>query len=120
MAGKKPTAAMVLSLIGGILILIGGIVTLAFASLTVGLIGGFTSILGAAAEALTISGAIGVVFGIIIVALSLMLSSKPNKHAALGAVILILSIISILDGGGFIIGLVLGLIGGILAIIWKG
>ncbi len=119
MAGKKPTAALVLSLIGGILILIGGIGTLWLA----GQVGGLTALnplAGIMGSLVAVGGAVGVVFGIIIMALGALLWKKPNKHVAFGVVILALSIISLIDGGGFILGFILGLVGGILALVWKG
>jgi hypothetical protein len=49
------------------------------------------------------------------------LNSKPQEHTTWGIVIAVFSVISIFGGamGGFGIGLVLGLIGGVLAITWK-
>jgi hypothetical protein len=36
-----------------------------------------------------------------------------------GILVLVFSIISIIGGGGFILGFILGLVGGILALAWK-
>lgn len=114
---EKPTAAFVLSLIGGILILLDGL-WVAF----------ITSAIGAAMPmffsfglglALAI-GILGIIFGLIIIYGSFQINSgEPGKVRTWGIVVLILSIISIITGGGFILGLILGLIGGILALVWK-
>jgi hypothetical protein len=50
-----------------------------------------------------------------------MLKSKPEQHSTWGVLIVLFSVLSMLGGamGGFGLGLVLGLIGGILAITWK-
>ena len=66
-------------------------------------------------------GILGVVFGAIIIISAIMLHSKPHEHATWGILIVLFSVLSIFGGamGGFGIGLVLGLIGGVLAITWK-
>ena len=106
----KPVAAFVLSLIGGIFVLLGGIVIAALgAALTffIGGIGGFY-------------GLFGIIFGIIIIVGSAMLYSNPDKHVLWGAIILVFSIVSWFGSyGGFVIGFLLALIGGILAMVWK-
>jgi hypothetical protein len=49
-----------------------------------------------------------------------MLNSKPQEHTTWGMLIAIFSALSIFGAmGGFGIGLILGLIGGVLAVIWK-
>ena len=51
---------------------------------------------------------------------SAMLYSRPSEGQRWGAIILAFSVVSILGGmGGFIVGLVLGTLGGILAITWS-
>jgi len=38
---------------------------------------------------------------------------------AIGIVIIVFSIISMLTGGGFVVGFILGIIGGVKALKWK-
>jgi hypothetical protein len=57
---------------------------------------------------------ITLVFGIIVIASALMLYRRPQRHKTYGILIIVFSVLS-----GGIIGVLLGLIGGILAIIWK-
>jgi uncharacterized membrane protein len=57
---------------------------------------------------------ITLVFGIIVIVCALMLYRRPQRHGMWGILIIIFSALS-----GGIIGVVLGLVGGILAIIWK-
>ena len=66
-------------------------------------------------------GVLGVVFGAIVIISAIMLNSKPREHSTWGMLIVIFSVLSIFGGamGGFGVGLVLGLIGGILGITWK-
>ena len=66
-------------------------------------------------------GILGLIFGVIVIISSLMLNRKPQEHSKWGILIVIFSVLSIFGSamGGFGVGLVLGLIGGVLAITWK-
>jgi hypothetical protein len=66
-------------------------------------------------------GLAGVLFGVAVIAGALMLYNNPVDHAKWGMVILIFSALGIFGSAmaGFGIGLILGLIGGILALTWK-
>ena len=115
--GDKPTAAMVLSLIGGLFVIFGG-AALAFAG---SIIGSF-NVTGAASASNTVLalGVVGVIMGIIMVIGGFMMYSKPTSAKMWGVIVLILSIISWVTAiGGFFIGFLLGLIGGILALTFK-
>ncbi len=111
---------MVLSLIGGLLILLGGAVWLALASL-------LESLLLISGETFSVDpvvfvqliGAIGVVIGIVIMVGGVMMYSKPASSTLWGVIILVLSLVSIISLGGFLLGLILGLIGGVLGIAFK-
>jgi hypothetical protein len=103
---EKPTAAFVLSLIGGIIMLISGIL------LTVG----FSIFLGGAA---TIIGAVGLLFGLVVLIGSIMLYQKPQSHTMWGVIILVLAIIDLPGAWGFGIGSLLAFIGAILALVFK-
>lgn len=102
----KPTAAFVLSLIGGIFILLGGI---AFAI-------GFSFVFGSAGA---VFGIIGVMMGLIVLLGSVMLYQKPESHTMWGVIILVLSIIAFPAAWGFGIGSLLAFIGSILALVYK-
>ena len=115
--GDKPTAAMVLSLIGGLFVIFGG-AALAFAG---SIIGSF-NVTGAASASNTVLalGIVGVIMGLIMVVGGFMLYSKPTSAKMWGVIVLVLSIISWVTAlGGFFIGFLLGLIGGILALTFK-
>ncbi len=99
----KPLGAFVLSLLGGVFILLGGIV---FSLLSPFF--GFN-----------VFGFLGLVFGVIVFVCAFGLYSHPEQHVAWGVLILIFSVVSIVSFGGFVAGLVLGTIGGALAIAWK-
>jgi hypothetical protein len=112
---EKPTAAFVLSLIGGIFILLGAIVVMALASV----LGSFMVLGGGDPNIVYIYGAVGLIFAILVLVGAVMLWMKPQQHVAWGVVVLLFSLFSIITTGGFFIGLILGLIGGILGIVWK-
>jgi hypothetical protein len=100
----------VLSLIGGVLILIEGIIIAVagpFLFATAGDLG-----LGA-----LIFGIVVVIHGLIIIWAAYSLRANPVRHVAYGAVIVIVSVLAlVLAGGGFVIGSILGIIGGAWAI----
>ena len=65
-------------------------------------------------------GLLGIVFGVIVIVTSVMLYLNPNQRQLWGALIIAFSVISVLSCmGGLGIGLILGIIGGVLAILWK-
>ncbi|MEM3401448.1 MAG: DUF6114 domain-containing protein [Nitrososphaerota archaeon] len=62
---------------------------------------------------------VNVVSGIVVLIGALMLYSRPKQVHMWGTLVLIFSIISLVSMGGFIIGAILGIVGGALAIAWK-
>lgn len=140
-AANYPSTAYVLSLVAGVLITLGGVLTsfwtyswlsrwdeapppyisripssgimphwdnrvlapLTFVKLT------FTTV-----------ALLSVVSGLVILAAALLLRSRPKEHTTWGSLILIFSILSIFGTGGFLIGAVVGIIGGALALTWRG
>lgn len=109
---SKPTAAFVLSLIGGIFILLGGLAILAIGALFAFLFFGL---------AIAAIGGAGVVVGILIILGAVLFYMHPESNQTLwGVLIIILSIVSwIVAVGGFFIGFLLALLGGIFILTWK-
>jgi hypothetical protein len=62
--------------------------------------------------------AIGAILAIIVI-IGAILIYIPGKETIGGILVIIVSLISIVIGGGFIIGLILGIIGGILGLYKK-
>jgi len=127
---ERPTAAFLLSLVGGIFILLGGGVMSIFGPFGFGgMMGGYRGMMGYRYSGYGMMGALGfgmfgilgLIFGVIVIISAFMLNSKPHEHSTWGTLIVIFSVLSIFGSamGGFGIGLILGLIGGILAITWK-
>jgi hypothetical protein len=62
---------------------------------------------------------IGIASGAVIIIGALAIYSDPKLAQAWGAVILVFSLVGLLGFGGFIIGSLLGIVGGIIALTWK-
>ncbi|MBS7639876.1 MAG: zinc ribbon domain-containing protein [Candidatus Bathyarchaeia archaeon] len=122
---EKPTAAFVLSLLGGIFILLGGVLYAVIGAYCGALIGALEPIAPGATWIgawIFILMALGVIFGIIVIVGSIMIyQAEPNKVKIGSILVIVFSILSLFVAGygGFFIGLILGLIGGILGLVWK-
>jgi hypothetical protein len=108
---ERPTAAYVLSLIGGILgLIIGGILLLI--GVASGVVAGYY--FGAGIAALMIFAGLGIwgiITGAIVTFSAVQLNNHPMDSKKWGTIILVFSIIGLTT--------LLGLIGGILALVWK-
>jgi len=129
---EKPVAPFILSLIAGIFILLGAIVMSMFtfgatsvtgtmsgmAGMMLGTYGGMSmGMMMGFAPALTV---LGLASGVVVLLGSAMLYSRPSESQLWGTMILAFSVVSILGGmGGFLVGLILGVASGILALTWK-
>lgn len=133
---QTPEIAFVLSLIGGVLMLVSGIITsmwfmfggFGYSGMMRGFGGiggmmrGYQGMMGGFGFPFGFIGGlslIGLVAGIIVLISAIMLNSRPQDHTAWGVIILIFSIISFIGMGGFFIGGILGIIGGVLAISFR-
>jgi hypothetical protein len=56
--------------------------------------------------------AVGLICGVLVLFGAIMLHSRPEHKRAWGIMVIVSSIPSIVTGGGFIIGFILGIIGG--------
>lgn len=129
MSSQERGPAYPLSLIAGALILLGGLVRAA----SIGILPpraygmGFrfvsgllrTASVGIGPGFYQVSAIIGIVSGVIVLVGAVMLSSRLDRNASWGTVILIFSAVGLLGGGGFLVGSLLGILGGILAITWR-
>jgi len=127
--GNDMTAPFVLSLIAGILILLNSIVAIAMAAiggaaLSAGIAAGGAdaaaaalagAMAGSVLTIIMVTGVIGIIFGLVVI-LGATWMKKPEKAKKGSIIVLVLSIISIFMGGGFILGLILGIIGGAIGI----
>ena len=109
---EKPTKAPIFSLIAGIFILSNSALLGAAATWFPWII---PTLPGSSANDTTVLyglTAVGLVLGALVLLGAIMLHSKPANKKAWGIIVLVFSIPSVVTGGGFIIGFILGIIGG--------
>lgn len=112
-----PSTAFWLSLIGGFLIALGGIAAIIEGTLFRSRL---ESIVPGSSGVAVVEGGVGLVFGIVIIFGALRLKTAPQASRFWGIIITVFAIISLFGGGGFLfVGLILALIGGILAMTWH-
>ena len=135
---NKPASAVILSLVGGVLMFLTGVIfwmfTYGFTGLGMmggygGMMGGYGGMMGGLQGMMGSFGfpfglmmgfpLIGLVSGILVIVGAVMLDAHPAEHTGWGTVILVFSIISFLGMGGFLVGAILGVIGGAFAISWR-
>ena len=124
---ERPTTAIVLSLIGGSLLILSGAMMftmLVYGWMGFGMMGGYMGMgmmgsIGIPFGFMSGLSLVGVVSGILVIIGAVMLSLRPVEHEAWGIVILTFSVISFLGMGGFLIGAILGIIGGAFALSLK-
>jgi hypothetical protein len=130
---QGPGISYILSLIGGLIVLLYGFMSLVMFALYGpywGGIGGwmsgmmgsyheFMGIYGGSTELFAVLSVISLVCGILIIVGASMLRAHPKEHAMWGTVIIVFSAISFVGMGGFFIGAVLGIIGGAFAISYR-
>lgn len=117
-AGGKsyPSTAYILTLIGGIFVLIGGLYT---AVITAVIGSAFLAFFPGIAALLIGLGVVALLFGILIIVGAMKMRNDPASAHTWGIIVIILAILSWIGGGGFFIGFLLALIGGILALVWH-
>lgn len=128
-SNKKPIAAFVLSLLSGVFIILGGSVWCLWLDghwdmgWMEGVMHGWEEHMhswGIEGSASYTMGVLGIVLGVIVIVSAVMLYMNPIQHELWGALIIAFSVISVLTCmGGMGVGLVLGIIGGIVAIFWR-
>jgi len=107
-----------LSVLGGIFILIGGALV-AFDNSAISFFG-YLANGGTSGTNVTIVGIIGIIMGLIVIVGGLMMKSKPDKSKMWGAVVVVVAILSWFTAvGGLVIGFLIALAGGIMAIRFK-
>lgn len=143
-SNQTPSIAFILSLIAGILMLVGGIITSAwfmsggytagyntgyYGMMGNGMMGGFGGMMNGYQSMMHSFGVplgymsglsiIGLVAGILVTVGAVMLNARPRESTTWGVIILVFSIISLLGMGGFYVGALLGIAGGALALSFR-
>ena len=128
-SAEYPRTASIIALAGGLIITLSGVLfvavsafvlpNLTYSSITVphglsasaipGLISGFVGLMGI----------FGLVSGAIVLVSSVMLLTNSGQPRTWSVLILVFSVLSFVGMGGFIVGAVLGIVGGALVLKWK-
>jgi hypothetical protein len=124
-----PKTASILSLAGGILIILGGTLLMAvstfilphldYSNLTTPPRLSPGSIAGLVSGIVGTMGLFGLVSGVIVLVSAVILLTGPSQRRTWGVLILVFSVMSFLGLGGFVVGAILGIAGGILTLRWK-
>ena len=124
-----PKTAALLSLVGGIIIILGGVIFIGVASfviphmdlsnVTVPAGMDRASLPGLISGVLTVMGGFGLVCGAIVLVAATMLLARVGARRTWGILILVFSVLSFIGLGGFILGAILGIAGGVLTLRWK-
>ena len=119
---NRPTVAVILSLIGGVLMLLGGAMFSMFGFIGFGMMGGYWGMMGGFGFPFGLTmvfSLIGLVSGVLVIIGAVMLDTRSSEHMAWGIIVLVFSIISFLGMGGFFVGAILGIIGGAFALTFR-
>lgn len=124
--------AFALSLIGGILITVGSVIGIGLGAIGRPFFWGMGGMMGYYNYQYMMGGyynyggygygmmygfeAVGIITGILIIVFAALMKSRPSERKTYGILILAFSLVSLVGMGGFFIGAVLGLIGGVLAL----
>jgi hypothetical protein len=127
-----PTTAAALALVGSVLMVVSGILFLAVSTFILphleiasfpnahippGVTQG--SISAMASGLVGTMGLVGLASGIIVLVSAVILLTRPSQVRIWGVLVLVFSVLSFLGLGGFVVGAILGIVGGILTLSWK-
>jgi len=128
-ASPYPKTGSIIALVGGMIIVIGGVILLGVATFVIPHMNlnnvtvpqGFTrsNLPGLISGVLTVMGSFGLICGAIVLVSATMILAKVGRWRTWGILTLIFSVLSFIGLGGFVVGAVLGIIGGILVLRWK-
>jgi hypothetical protein len=124
-----PKTAAILALVGGMIMVLGGAVFIGVASfviphlnlsnLTVPKGMDRASLPGLISGILSVMGGFGLVCGAIVLVSATMLLARVGTRRTWGILILVFSVLSFVGLGGFVLGAILGIVGGVLTLRWK-
>lgn len=128
MSEKRSSLAFPLSLVGGILIIFGSVLSLLFfanfqispmGGMRGGMMGGMMGWWGGAGFMGGWFFALPLIAGILVVVGAIMMNARPQETTTWGIIVLIFSIIGFTGMGLSILGAIIGIIGGIIALTRK-
>lgn len=117
---EKTSKAFNLALTGGILIIINAVLLGIVGKWFIGIMPILPGSSGNDPTLFLELASVGLILGILILLCAQLLHSKPAKKNAWGIMLIGFSIPSVIMGGGFIIGFILGIISGAITLSRKG
>jgi hypothetical protein len=122
-----PSTASILALAGGILIILCGMLLASVASFILPYVdyrnltipAGITNLPGLVSGAVTLVGVFGLFSGVIVLASAVMVRVYPDMRKTWGVLMLVFSVLSFFGLGGFVVGAILGIAGGIMTLTWR-
>jgi hypothetical protein len=124
-----PNTGSILALVGGIIVVLGGALFLAvsafilphldYSKLTPPAHMTAAEMPGLVSGIVGVMGLFGLISGVIVLTSAVILRVKPGQRETWGILILAFSVLSFVGLGGFIIGAVLGIVGGVMILRWK-
>lgn len=116
MVSEKPETPFVMSLIGGIFVLVDGALGFMFAVR----FGNWPMWIWNFQNSEYVLGPSGIILGIVIIVAATLAYKNPRQNMIWGPIIVIASLLSFfLILGGYIVGFIFGLVGGILFLVWE-
>jgi CDP-diglyceride synthetase len=127
-SNQRPVTSYVLSVIGGVIILLTGLVGLVwfgaggpnwggFGGWMSGMMSGYHGFMGGGEYGFfSVISILGLFSGVAMIIGAVMLWVRPQDHLVWGILILVFAVVSFADMGGYFIGAILGIIGGAFAI----
>jgi hypothetical protein len=116
---EKPTKAFYFALMAGILMIINAVLLGVVAKWFIGIMPTLPGSSGNDPTFLMELATLGLILGVLVLLGALMLHFKPANKKAWGIMVIVFSVPSVIMGGGFIIGFILGIIGGKLSLSGK-
>lgn len=126
-SAEYPRTASIIALAGGLIITLSGVLFVAVSALVLPNIEYVNVPQGLPASAIPhiisgfvgLMGIFGLVSGTIVLVSSVMLLTNSGQPRTWSVLILVFSVLSLVGMGGFVVGAVLGLVGGALVLKWK-
>ena len=67
----------------------------------------------------TAVGAAGLISGLVVFGSGFMVRLRPDQSSVWGLLVLVFSVLSFFGSGGFVLGAILGIVGGVMTLRWK-
>jgi hypothetical protein len=131
-----PNTASIFAIVGGCFMLIAGFLILAVSAFIIPHLNSsffnstmyfnstshpvpFGNVPGFVGGILAGVGLFGLISGLIVVGSGIMVRIHPEQSTVFGVLILVFSVLSFFGSGGFVIGAILGIVGGVLTLRWR-